>query len=154
MADKKQGIPQPKFDKSKGKIQSMDEQSRLNNVALQCVWYMELAKGAMLYLRHHKRLTEGIVFRLQTEINMLVGIMQNWLGLTSSWVQEVSVEIKQDKDKWMEEVKKFADRLAPEKSRLVTKNLEGEMQNLIKREKLLDTEKEVPGIKGKGRVII
>lgn len=152
MPDKKKGIPQPKVDKfkAKGKVQSMDDQSRLNNVALQCVWYMELAKSAMLYLRHHKRLTEAVVFRLQTEINMLGGIMVNWLGLVPSWIQEVSIEIKQDKDKWFEEVKKFADLIAPEKSLLVTNNLEGEMHNLMGREFLLG-KKVAPG---KGKVII
>ena len=125
------GIPKPKGDKTKGKVSSMSDHSRLTNVSFQCVWYMELAKAGKIYLAKRKRLSNVLKFRLDTEINMVVGIMETWLGLAPSWIQKMSDEIKADSDKWVDEVKRYADMLSPEKSLLVTENLVGEMGKLL-----------------------
>lgn len=149
MSDKNVGIPRPSKDKSKGKPGSMKDMNILDNLLLQNVWYMELAKSAKLYLAQNKRLTQGIAFRLDVEIHFIVNQLKNWAGVSPSWVNNTAQEIRKDEEMWFKEVKKFADLLVPEKSLIVTDNLEKEMMNIKGRNALLG---EQPP--GKGKIII
>jgi hypothetical protein len=156
-ANKKVGVPRPNKDKQKGKPGSMQDIDLLDNVILQSVWYMELAKDALVYLNHHKRLNRTIQFRFEVEVNLIMNQLKNWFGVSPAWVMKTAEDIRADKEKWQEEVKKFADLIAPEKSLIVTDNLEQELLNIKGRNALLGDQGPGKGPKvppGGGRVII
>ena len=157
MGDKTKGIPRPNKDKQKGKPGSLKDVNLLDSVILQSVWYMELSKDVIMYLGHNKRLTQQTHFRFQVEANLIFNQLKNWFGVSPAWIQKTAQDIREDKETWLKEVKNFADRVAPEKSLLVTKNLEQELMSIKGRNALLgdqtpDKGQGVPP--GKGRVII
>ena len=145
----KTGVPRPNKNKQKGRSGSLKDMNLLDNVILPSVWYRELAKDAKMYLAQHKRLTQIIALRLDIEANLITNQLKNWFGVSPAWVHNTAQGIREDQEKWFEEVKKFADLLAPEKSLIVTDNLEKELLNLKGRDALLGV-----GGQRKGKIII
>jgi len=116
-----------------------------SDVAISLIQYMELAKAAREYLNKEKRSNVKIDFRLQVEAEFCLGILFNILKVTRTFVVGIQKEIHADKKVFEGEVKRFSDGAVPEKSVLVTKNLEGEMGQIIRRDKNLERVKLVGG---------
>jgi len=155
MTDKNPGIPRPSKDKQAGKTGSLKDQKLLDNYILQCIHYVELSKDAVAYLRKHKRSTQFIELRFNIEANLIINQLVKWLGISPAWIDQTVSSLRANQETWKKEVENFADLVSPEKSMLVTQNLEQELMNLKGRNALLGDQNKGPGVPpGKGKVII
>lgn len=130
MKNKKPGVPQADRGKMQGKSGSLKDMKVLDNLVIQNIWYVELAKDSMKYLEKNNRLTKVIRFKCITEINYATNLLLGWMKLSPAWIQGTVETIKKDKDTWFKEVKKFSDFLNPEKPLITTKNLKQEFLNV------------------------
>jgi hypothetical protein len=131
MSKNKPGIP------ASVKGLKKEEQITLTGIIIDIINYVEVATGALNYLANQKRLTPQMQFRLEIESKFARNMVLSYFKVTPSYLQDIVEEIHEDKDVFQKAVIEFADAVVPEKSLLVTKNLEGEMKNIIGQQKML-----------------
>ena len=107
----------------------------LEEVASGLITYMELAKAARKYLKATKRFNPRIDFRLSIEIDFCMYVLLYLFKVTKAFVRSTQDAILLDKEAFKEQVKKFSDGIIPEAPTIVTKNLVGEMAQIIQRDK-------------------
>ena len=137
MAKKKQpGIP----DSLKA-VKDKEERVTLTGIIIDLINYIEVSTGVLNYLANKKLLKPQVQARISIETNLVKNIVFSYFKVTPSYLQEVVEEIHQDKEAFEDSVKKLADMLAPDQSILVTKNLDGEMQNIMGNRQLMFKDK-------------
>ena len=112
----------------------------LENVAVSIIKYMTLAEASRKYLKENNRFNPRIDFRLYVEADFSVAALTHFFKVTKSFIARVQERIRLDESGFKKEVEDFCDAIAPatpEKSSLVTKNLEGEMAQIIQRDKTM-----------------
>jgi hypothetical protein len=109
----------------------------LEEVASGLITYMELAKAARKYLKATKRFNQRIDFRLSIEIDFCMYVLLYLFKVTKAFVRSTQDMILLDKEEFKEQVKKFSDGIIPEAPVVITKNLVGEMAQIIQRDKNL-----------------
>lgn len=109
----------------------------LEEVASGLVTYMELAKAARKYLEATKRFNPRIDFRLSVEAEFCMSALLSLFKVTKAFVKSTQDMILLDKEAFKEQVKKFSDGIVPEAPTIVTKDLVGEMAQIIQRDKNL-----------------
>ena len=113
-----------------GKISGSGKRT-LDDVALNFVKYMELAKAARIYLKATNRYKLKIDFMLEVEANFCLDALERIFRVSKAWIAEAQKFVLSDKEKFRDEVKGFSDGAIPEKPLIVTGNLEGEMAKII-----------------------
>ena len=137
MAKKKQpGIP----DSLKA-VKDKEERITLTGIIIDLINYIEVSTGVSNYLANKKVLKPEVQARISIETSFARNIVLSYFKVTPSYLQEVVEEIHQDKEAFEDSVKKLADMLAPDQSILVTKNLDGEMQNIMGNRQLMFKDK-------------
>lgn len=109
----------------------------LTDVASGLVTYMELAKAARKYLKATNRFNPKIDSRLLVEADFCMYILLYLFRVTKTFVRSVQDTIFLDKDAFKEEVKKFSNGVIPEAPAIITKDVVGEMAQIIQRDKNL-----------------
>jgi len=132
MSKKKKQKSRPKW----GHVGKLGKRS-LDEVASGFVTYMELAKAARKYLKATNRFNPKIDSRLYIESEFCMYALLYLFRVTKAFVRNVQDTIFLDKDAFKEEVKRFSDGVIPEAPTIVTKNLVGEMAQIIQRDKNL-----------------
>jgi len=137
MAKKKQpGIP----DSLKA-VKDKEERVTLTGIIIDLINYIEVSTGVLNYLANKKLLKPQVQARISIETNLVKNIVFSYFKVTPSYLQEVVEEIHQDKEAFEDSVKKLADMIAPDQSILVTKNLDGEMRNIMGNQQLMFKDK-------------
>jgi len=106
----------------------------LDSVAVSFIRYAELAKAARIYFKATNRFDPKMDFKLFIEAEFCVGTLLHFFKVTKSFIANMQ-HVVVTGEKFKEEVKEFCEGLIPERSRLVTKNLEGEMAQIMQRDK-------------------
>lgn len=109
----------------------------LTDVASGLVTYMELAKAARKYLKATNRFNPKIDSRLLVEADFCMYVLLYLFRVTKTFVRSVQDTIFLDKDAFKEEVKRFSDSIIPEAPTIITKDVVGEMAQIVQRDKNL-----------------
>lgn len=109
----------------------------LDEVASGFVTYMELAKAARKYLKATNRFKPKIDYRLYIEADFCMYSLLYIFKVTKAFIKDVQDMLLLDKETFKEEVKKFSNSIIPEVPTLITKDLVGEMAQIIQRDKNL-----------------
>jgi len=104
MSKNKPGVPKTKIG----------DKGRFQDLALQLVFYSELAHAALFYLDKEKRLTQELGYRLELEAKFCTGILFNMMNLNANLVHSMIKQIHVDAEKFQDEVKQFAQAVAPD----------------------------------------
>jgi len=138
MAKKKK---QPGIPDSLKAVKDKEERITLTGIIIDLINYIEVSTGVSNYLANKKVLKPEVQARISIETSFARNIVLSYFKVTPSYLQEVVEEIHQDKEAFEDSVKKLADMLAPDQSILVTKNLDGEMQNIMGNRQLMFKDK-------------
>jgi len=116
--------------KNKPKIEgSQKEQFSFDRVVYGLVKFVEIGKSAVIKVSTEKRkVNPQNMFRLECNIDFAINILINYFMLAPSYLQELADNIVQEKE-FMDEVNRFADTLAPDKSVLITDNINREFKD-------------------------
>ena len=138
MAKKKK---QPGIPDSLKAVKDKEERITLTGIIIDLINYIEVSTGVSNYLANKKVLKPEVQARISIETSFARNIVLSYFKVTPSYLQEVVEEIHQDKEAFEDSVKKLADMIAPDQSILVTKNLDGEMQNIMGNRQLMFKDK-------------
>ena len=125
------GKKRPKWGKVSG-----PSKKTLNDVALNFVKYMELAKAARNYLKATNRYKPKIDFMLQVEADFISNSLKEIFKVSDAFIIEAREFIFFDKEKFKDEVKRFSDGAIPEKPLIVTGNMKGELAKITGNKKV------------------
>jgi len=103
----------------------------LENVALNFIKYMELAKAARGYLKATNRFKPKVDFMLQVEADFCLTSLESLFRVSKAFVIDGQKLVLADVEQFKEEVKRFSDGCIPERPLIVTGNLEQEMTKII-----------------------
>jgi len=118
------------------------EKRSLDSVAVSFIRYAELAKAARIYFKATNRFDPKMDFKLFIEAEFCMGTLLHFFKVTKSFIASIQHMVLES-EKFKEEVKEFCEGLIPERSRLVTKNLEGEMAQIMQRDKAIKKRKNI-----------
>jgi len=105
--------------------------------AVSFIKYMELAKASRKYLKATNRFNSKIDFRLSVEAEFCLAALEHVFKVTKAFIAKVQHMILSDEETFKKEVERFCEGIVPTKPTIVTKNLEGEMAQIIQRDKAL-----------------
>lgn len=134
MSKKKRKKSRPKWSyASKSGRQSSDDE------AMSFIKYMELAKASRKHLKATNRFNPKIDFRLSVEVEFCLGALEYIFKVTKAFIAKAQHMILRDEEGFKKEVERFCEGIAPAKPTIITKNLVGEMAQIIQRDKTLKT---------------
>jgi len=107
--------------------------------AVNFIKYMELAKASRKHLKATNRFNTRIDFRLSVEAEFCLGALEYIFKVTKAFIAKVQHMILQDEEGFKKEVERFCEGIIPTKPTIITKNLVGEMAQIIQRDKTLKT---------------
>lgn len=105
-------------------MRDKEEQMTLTNVAYNLVKFAEVSRAVLIKVQNEKRKVENVeMFRLQCNIEFAINILTQYFELEPSYLQEMADAIVKE-ESFKDSVNQFADKLAPEGSVLVTKDIQ------------------------------
>lgn len=107
--------------------------------AVSFIKYMELAKASRKHLKATNRFNPKIDFRLSVEVEFCEAALEYIFKVTKAFIANTRHMILSNEKGFEEEVERFCEGIIPTKPTIVTKNLVGEMAQIIQRDKALKT---------------
>jgi len=123
--------------------------SRLDEIVLDLIYYMELAKGARAYLALSEALSPVLDIKLRVEAEFCYNLLVRIFRVNPPFIARVVQRIHADKDKFREEVERFAEALVPGVTRTIRLFTDADFKREIAKQEQLHREKEALR-KGKG----
>lgn len=96
-----------------------NDKTRLDDAIESLVMYMALSGGAASILRQERRMNEKLAFKMQVEMAFARNVLSNLLKVPIAEYQRKLDEVLAS-PKYEEEVKKYADSLAPPRPLIIT----------------------------------
>lgn len=132
MSKKKKKKSRPKWSYA-SKLGKQDSEDK----AVSFIKYMELAKASRKHLEATNRFNSKIDFRLSVEIEFCSAALEYIFKVTKAFIAKVRHMILLDEKGFEKEVERFCEGIIPTKPTIITKNLVGEMAQIIQRDKNL-----------------
>jgi len=128
--DRMSNKQKPKVPDSLKGMKNKKDQVTLMSAVYGLIKFVEIGNSAIKKVQNEQRQCgKADMFRLQCNIDFAIGIILNYFGLEPSFIQTMADDVAKEED-FEEEVGKFADKLAPNKSILVTDNIQQEFRNV------------------------
>ena len=144
--------------KTKGRIPQTSptspsrKHSRLDEIVLDLIYYMELAKGTRAYLALSKALPPVLDIKLQVEANFCYNLLVRIFRVNPPFIAQVVQKIHSEKDRFRKEVEQFAEALVPGVTRTIHLFTDADFRNEIKRQERMHQREKV--LKKGGNLII
>lgn len=123
-------VNKKKLERPKKIEGNKQEQASFSRMVYGLVKFVEIGKSALTKVtRGQRKVNQQNAFRLECNVEFAVNILMEYLDLAPSYLQELADSIIQEEN-FMKEVDGFADSIAPDKSVLVTKNINKEFKSV------------------------